>query len=195
MVKAEITKRKPKTTTKVAKKSKVSIKPKLIPRRKLLRRSRSAWVFFSSSQRAKTLKENPGLSFGAVSQLLSPIWQSMSEEEKKPYYDMYIQDKQRYIKDNQSLSPDHRKMLRQHIRSKNLKKKGRPSPVLSSYMLFVRAKHKEISAQHPTSSFLEVGKIMGDIWRGMSEYDKQPYSALHEQDKQRFINEMKAYAK
>ena len=108
---------------------------------------------------------------------------------------MYLQDKKRYLEEKQQLSPEHRKMLRLHIRSKNLKKKGRPSAVLSSYMLFVKDKHADITKENPNSTFLQVGQTMGHMWRQMSTVEKAIYHQMHLDDKQRFANEMAVYAK
>lgn len=184
-----------KSTPKVKKEKVEKQKVKLIPRRKILRRSRSAWVFFASDRRAEILKSNPKLTFGEISKQLSPQWQAMSDQDKKPYYDLYIKDKQRYIDEKKALSPQLKKMLRIHTRTKHLKKKGRPSAVLSAYMIFVKTQHSKITAQHPNASFLEVGKIMGACWRGMNEEEKQVYVKEHQLDQERFKHEMVQYVK
>ena len=181
--------------TELKTKTKKTKKLKLIPRRKILKRSKSAWVFFSSSMRAETLASNPSLSFGEISKLLSPQWKALSIEERQPFVDLYVADKERYVQEKANLSDEQKKMLRLHIRSKNLKKKGRPSAVLSSYMLFVKNEHAEITKKYPDKSFLEVGKVMGAMWREMPISEREPYNTLHKGDQHRFAQEMAVYAK
>ena len=53
-----------------------------------------------------------------------------------------------------------------------------------------RPKVKEEQPEAPTK---EIFKILGEMWRKMSEQEKEPYNLMQKADKERYDEEMKAY--
>lgn len=51
----------------------------------------------------------------------------------------------------------------------------------SAYMFFVKDQHKNVSNQHPSLKMTEIGSKLGEIWRGMSEEQKQQYQKQADQ--------------
>ncbi len=45
----------------------------------------------------------------------------------------------------------------------------------SAYMFFVKDQHKQVSSQNPGLKMTDVGRILGEKWRGMSQEQKQQY--------------------
>ncbi|KAI9503273.1 high mobility group box domain-containing protein, partial [Coemansia spiralis] len=72
-------------------------------------------------------------------------------------------------------------------KGKRTKKDPRaPKRALSAYMFFSQAKRAEVREKNPNASFGSIGKMLGDMWKGMSEADKIPYVKLAEKDKVRY---------
>lgn len=64
---------------------------------------RSAYIWFVLTERTNVMQENPGLSFAEVGKELGKRWNLLSQEKRDMYYDMNLQDKQRYLKEKSGL--------------------------------------------------------------------------------------------
>ena len=77
-------------TKKKKKKKKVPGEPK---------RPTTAFFFYTSSIRESVKKENPGKSVGDLSKIFGQMWADLSEEDKVPFKNKNLQDKERYVKE------------------------------------------------------------------------------------------------
>lgn len=57
------------------------------------KRPNNPWIKFSSSERERVARENPGSRNEMVTKLLGKIWRGMSEQERKPYGDLYREER------------------------------------------------------------------------------------------------------
>ncbi|KAG2228050.1 hypothetical protein INT45_012074 [Circinella minor] len=72
-------------------------------------------------------------------------------------------------------------------RSKRGKKDpNAPKRGLSAYMFFSQAQRTNVQQENPDAAFGQIGKILGERWKSMSEDDKQPYKDKAEADKKRY---------
>ncbi|KAJ2017691.1 Non-histone chromosomal protein 6 [Coemansia sp. RSA 455] len=76
-------------------------------------------------------------------------------------------------------------------KAKRGKKKAKTGPkrALSAYMFFSKAMRKTVQEENPEVSFGQIGKILGDKWKNLSDAAKAPYNAEAEKDKVRYANE------
>lgn len=163
---------------------------KLTPRRNILRAPRSSWINFLSSIRSEQRAEYMELSFGALCQKLSPIWTNMSKDEKQPFIESYMHDKERYGRQLKALSEDDLKVLRAHKRLRKKKRAGRPKAAMSSYMLFVIDTRANVLSENLNISFQAIGQELGRRWRLLSEVDKVVYNTNAAVDRARFDKEL-----
>ncbi len=63
---------------------------------------RCAFLHFCSAKRPKLKEENPSMGVGALAKQLSIAWKLMNSEQKKPYDDLAVKDKQRYEQQKQA---------------------------------------------------------------------------------------------
>ena len=185
-------KRKRKTTKKKKKKTTKKKRPRLKARRSIIKGSRSSWINFLSAKREE-LKDDvefQALSFGEKCQKLSPLWQNASEEEKKPFNEMYRIDRQRYILERANLDEGDKKILRAHRRNHRKSRIGRPRAALSSYMLFTSDARASVLAENVGISFDNVGSELGRRWRALSDEEKGKYTKLAKVDRERFNKEL-----
>jgi len=76
---------------------------------------------------------------------------------------------------------------------KDGKDPNKPKRPIGPYMCFVKEERATVTERNPTLPFGQIGKILGEQWRNMSEADKAPYVAMATQDKDRHTEEMKGY--
>eukprot|EP00271_Cylindrocystis_brebissonii_P022520 TRINITY_DN86_c0_g1_i1.p1 TRINITY_DN86_c0_g1~~TRINITY_DN86_c0_g1_i1.p1 ORF type:complete len:117 (-),score=41.89 TRINITY_DN86_c0_g1_i1:809-1159(-) len=74
--------------------------------------------------------------------------------------------------------------------AKKVKDKDAPKRPLSSYMFYTKKRRETIKDTHPDAKFGEVGKIMGEEWKALTDKEKKPYEKQAEADKQRYKDAM-----
>ncbi|KAI9228261.1 MAG: non-histone chromosomal protein 6 [Piptocephalis tieghemiana] len=68
-----------------------------------------------------------------------------------------------------------------------------PKRPMSAYMFFANAQRDTVRAENPEATFGQIGKLLGERWRGMTPEDKKPYEEMNVKDKRRYETEKKAY--
>jgi len=56
-------------------------------------------------------------------------------------------------------------------------------------MLFAKERREEIKKLNPEAKFGEIGKLLGEAWKGLE--DKTKYEEMAKEDKKRYDNETK----
>lgn len=68
-----------------------------------------------------------------------------------------------------------------------------PKRGLSAYMFFANEQRENVREENPGVSFGQVGKILGERWKALSEKQRMPYEAKAAADKKRYEDEKQAY--
>jgi len=76
---------------------------------------------------------------------------------------------------------------------KRKKDPNAPKRGLSAYMFFANDKRDLVHKENPGIKFGEVGKLLGEMWKDLTEKDKQPYLAKAKADKERYESEKARY--
>lgn len=78
---------------------------------------------------------------------------------------------------------------------KETKKKdpNAPKRSLSAYMFFANEERENVRNDNPGISFGQVGRVLGERWKALSEAEKKPYEQKAEADKKRYEEEKAAY--
>lgn len=70
-----------------------------------------------------------------------------------------------------------------------------PKRSLSAYMFFANENRDIVRAENPGITFGEVGRMLGDKWKALTDEDKEPYNSKAAVDKKRYEKEKAEYAK
>ena len=68
-----------------------------------------------------------------------------------------------------------------------------PKRGLSAYMFFANEQRDNVREENPGVSFGQVGKILGERWKALSDKQRTPYEAKAATDKKRYEDEKQAY--
>lgn len=164
-----------------------------LSKRSILRGTKTAWIFYCNHRRGELLSENAGLSFGDVCKELAPQWKELSAEQKQPFVDQHLGDKQRYITQLLHLNTEQKKAMKSYKKQRRDVKRLKPKAGLSPYMFFVIAQRHAVVAANPLATFQEVGKLLGTLWNTMSLTERVAYIELGKADKVRYLAEQVEY--
>ena len=59
----------------------------------------------------------------------------------------------------------------------------------SSYLFFCDEKRKEVQHQNPGKSMGDISKVLGSLWKELTEEEKQKYKDMNDEDIDRYENE------
>ncbi|KAL4785689.1 high mobility group box domain-containing protein [Aspergillus varians] len=68
-----------------------------------------------------------------------------------------------------------------------------PKRGLSAYMFFANDNREKVREDNPGITFGQVGKMLGEKWKALSEKDRKPYEEKAATDKKRYEEEKAAY--
>jgi hypothetical protein len=77
---------------------------------------------------------------------------------------------------------------------KKKKDPNAPKRGLSAYMFFANEQRDKVREENPGIKFGEVGKMLGERWKALSEKQRIPYESKASADKKRYEEEKAAYA-
>lgn len=77
---------------------------------------------------------------------------------------------------------------------KKKKDPNAPKRGLSAYMFFANEQREKVREENPGIKFGEVGKLLGERWKALSEKQRGPYEAKAAADKKRYEDQKAAYA-
>ena len=68
-----------------------------------------------------------------------------------------------------------------------------PKRALSAYMFYSQENREKIKSENPEASFGEMGRIMGERWKTMTDAQKKSYVEKSDRDKSRYEKEKAEY--
>jgi len=68
-----------------------------------------------------------------------------------------------------------------------------PKRGLSAYMFFANDQRENVREENPGISFGQVGKLLGERWKALSETQRRPYEEKAQVDKKRYEDEKATY--
>ncbi|PVU99807.1 hypothetical protein BB559_000400 [Furculomyces boomerangus] len=73
------------------------------------------------------------------------------------------------------------------------KDENAPKRCLSAYMFFSQEYRGKVKKENPAATFGELGKILGEMWKSMTDEQKKPFNLKAEKDKKRYETEKANY--
>lgn len=128
------------------------------------KRPSSAYFLFSMSIRNELLQQFPDAKVPELSKLASARWKELTSEEKKPFYDEFRVNWEKY------------RVLRDEY-EKTLPPK-RPS---GPFIQFTQEIRPIIVKENPDKNLIEITKLIGERWRNLNTVEKTKYTDAYKQ--------------
>ncbi|XP_010448654.1 PREDICTED: LOW QUALITY PROTEIN: high mobility group B protein 6 [Camelina sativa] len=184
------------------------------------KRPSSSYVLWCKEQWAEIKKEHPEADFKETSNIIGAKWKSLSAEDKKPYEERYLVEKEAYLqvvakekreKEAMKLLVDDQKqknameLLDQYLnfvqeaeqdnKKKNKKEKDprKPKHPVSAFLAY--ANERRAALREENKSVVEVAKITGEEWKwkNLSDKKKAPFEEVAKRNKETYLQEMEVY--
>lgn len=123
----------------------------------------SAYIFFVKDQYPKISAQNPGLKMTELSKKIGQLWKTMSHEQKQPYQNQANE------------APKIPRVMKADKKEKKEKKEGAVKRPLNAYMKFAQQNRNTVMLQNSTLKLTEVSSKLGQMWRALSESEKNNY--------------------
>jgi hypothetical protein len=78
-------------------------------------------------------------------------------------------------------------------KQKKKKDTNAPKRGLSAYMFFANEQRENVRAENPGIGFGQVGKVLGERWKALSDKQRTPYEAKAAADKKRYEDQKADY--
>lgn len=156
----------------------------------------NAWNCFLYSMYEKVKAENKDdTTLGNVSAYCRPIWDAFTEEEREQYKRMAVEDAARYEREMAMLTDEQRKLIeREEKRSKTAKRRANPiTRARTAYIYFFTEERKRLVNSNSDVVFDEIGRVIGQKWRDLTDAEKAPYESKALADKVRYERDCKAF--
>lgn len=166
------------------------------------KKNMSAYLLYQNAMREQFKRENPGMTFGQLAKYTSHMYKNLTPEEKATWEARAQQDKARYEAEIAAYVPppghDSRGILMEDHRPRKRNKRGPKDPsapkrASGAYVFFTNEMRPKILMEYPGIKFVDLGKVLGERWRNLSEDAKKRYEDMAAQDKVRFQMEMQQY--
>jgi len=125
--------------------------------------------------------------------LLGQEWKSASAEEKAKIDKIVAEDKKRYAKEMKDYVPPAGSGGKGGKSKKAKKDPNAPKRGMSSFMYFSNEMRPKLKEEDPSLSFGEMGKKLGEMFRGLSPEEKEKYEKMAKDDKARYKRELSDY--
>jgi hypothetical protein len=117
-------------------------------------RAKSAYQYFVADRSAQLKEDQPDLKLAERSKVLGEMWRQLSDDEKQPFVEQSDADK---------------------ASKKPAREAGKPKRPPTSYLIFTNAMRGQAKADNPDLKMTDLSKVMGTMWRELSDEEKRPY--------------------
>ncbi|NXS72681.1 TFAM factor, partial [Pandion haliaetus] len=168
------------------------------------KRPMAAYFRFVKENHSAFRQKNPEASNIELVKKIADAWKELPASQKQVYEEARKTDWQRYKEQlaayKAQLTPAQAAALREEKRKRLAKRRsfrakreltvlGKPKRPRNGFNIFVSENYEESEGISPAAKL----KQLFDAWRKLSSSQKQPYLQLAEDDKVRYVNEMKSW--
>ena len=87
---------------------------------------------------------------------------------------------------------EEKRQAREAKRQERAEKAAQPKKARSSYLFYSEETRPLLKVQHPELGVMDIAKLQGEGWKGLTEAERQKYVRAAEEDKLRYVREMEA---
>ena len=133
---------------------------------KKIKKPVSTFFRFVRDQRSEIVKQNPGLSFGETSRLLSQTWKDLPYAQRQAYQAQYDEDLAKYEAEKAKIA-----------------KEAPPKRPAGPFIIFYRELREELMRENPSANIVVMSKAAASKWKMLDAETKEGYRRRYQQEK------------
>ena len=153
------------------------------------KRATTAYLVFLERHRKRVTEANPDTKPKEITTLLAIEWRKVSDDEKQECEAIAARDKDRHAKEMAEYNTGNKKKTRKK------KDPDRPKRATTAYMVFCNRHRKSVTEANPELKPKDVTARLAELWKKVTDAEKQECEKLAADDKERHETEMAAYNK
>uniref|UniRef100_A0A915CVU5 HMG box domain-containing protein n=1 Tax=Ditylenchus dipsaci TaxID=166011 RepID=A0A915CVU5_9BILA len=124
-----------------------------------------------------------------ISKRCSDKWKTMSDDEKKRFFELAQKDAERYQAEVQAYGGE------DAVKKKRRQKKdpNAPKKALSAFFFFSNEKRSMVQQEHPEFKVGQIAQELGKYWKALTDEQRQVYERRAAEDKARYDEEMRIF--
>lgn len=164
------------------------------------KKPQASYFLFINEKRESIQKELGCTDLPKVAKRAGELWKSLSEEDKKPYETKHKALKEQFEKDMEEFTKNGGVVEKKAKKGtadkvKKIKDEHAPKKPQSGYFIFVNEKREDIFKENEDKNFGKMAKRAGELWKAMSEAEKEPYEKKAQEAKADYASAMEEYKK
>jgi len=164
------------------------------------KKPQASYFLFINEKRESIQKELGCKDLPKVAKRAGELWKSLSEEDKKPYEAKHKALKEQFEKDMEEFTKNGGVVEKKAKKGKadkvkKIKDEHAPKKPQSGYFIFVNEKREDIFKENKDKNFGKMAKRAGELWKSLSEAEKEPYEKKAQESKADYASAMEEYEK
>ncbi|KAL4640102.1 transcription factor A, mitochondrial-like [Arapaima gigas] len=168
------------------------------------KKPKTSYMHFAEQQWPIALREHPGVKVVDLSRKIGQKWREMTPEQKRPFVEASVAAREQYNAEMEQykaqLTPAQSAALKEERREKMAKRKasrkrkelknlGKPKRPRTALIIFIADSFAETKG----ATMIAKTKTLMEVWKNLSDSEKQVYIQQAEDDKVRYKNEIKSW--
>jgi HMG (high mobility group) box len=146
------------------------------------KRFRSSYICFFTANQSSIKKElGEDASVSNISKRSAELWKALSAEERAVWDEIAFKDKKRYMTEKSQYTGPWQVPFKRHR-----KDPAAPKKACSSFLYFSQEKRTEIKTERPKLKNTDVSRLLGEMWRNLSDEERAPYVERERCERERY---------
>ena len=146
------------------------------------KRFKSSYIcFFMAKQTEIKAEIGEQASVAAISKRSAEMWKTLTPHQRAHWDDVALKDKQRFLVEKASYTGPWQ------VPWKRVKKDpAAPKRPMSAFLYFSLGRRTRIRTENPDMKNTEVSRILGEMWRNLSDEDRQPFVDQEKSEREKY---------
>lgn len=143
------------------------------------KRFKSSYIcFFMAKQSEIKAELGDNATVMTVSKRSGEMWKELTREQRAHWDEVAAKDKQRYMAEKSTYTGPWQVPWK-----RARKDPSAPKRPMSAFLMFAQNRRAELRRKNPAMKNTEVSQILGEMWRNMSDDERQPFVAQEESER------------
>jgi hypothetical protein len=148
------------------------------------KRACTSFFHFQAEKREEVKAEYPGIKAKDVAKRIGDMWKALDEDEKAPYKELYLADKERYTLAMENYVPSDvssdESSVTKAKKAKKDKDPNAPKQPKNTFFMFCEEHRQEVKDENKGIAGKDINKLLSSMWKEVDEDTKKEYKEKYD---------------